>query len=334
MKRLFAAALAAVLTLTLQRLVGDPLLYYGIQRSDASAIQLHEAILHNRVPPNTTWEQMGANATNLRVGVVYLAEAIRRLTNRPVLSVYRAIDTVALWLTFLALAAYLRRWIDDALVLVGMLYAAVVFILTYHYFYFHPWDRIGLLAWIGLLALVRARAFAALLVAIPVAVLIKYDVAAVPLLYGALWVTRDRWRRTTLETAALLAAAVAMFACLRWLLPGGIVSAPGTDSGNDLLRFNLREALAMKLTWPPLLAFGLPVMLGLTCWATLGRELRVMLIFALLIFGVFLVGSYVREVRAQMPILVLLLPPALVAARQLLEPAHPQHSRAVEAFHR
>ena len=83
---------AASLTLALQKWVGDVTLYNPALRQ--SQLVLHQAILSNRLPPEyESWSELGANGTNVRIGAVYVAEALQRLTHLDLFQVYRAIDT-------------------------------------------------------------------------------------------------------------------------------------------------------------------------------------------------------------------------------------------------
>ena len=62
----------------------------------------------------------------------------------------------------------------------------------------------------------------------------------------------------------------------------------------------------------------MPLALSVGGWSILNRELRVLVGFAVFLLGIFMTAGYVREVRTEMPVLLLLLPPALVALEAIL----------------
>src|SRR5262245_3598086 len=122
--------LAAMLTVTLQQWTGRLSIY-----SDALAekrLILHDAILHNRRPPEG-WHEVGADRTNVRIFTVYLAEGLHRATGTSILTAYKLIETIALFAVFLGLFAYVRAWAPPLLALVGLLYFAVAMTLSYHF---------------------------------------------------------------------------------------------------------------------------------------------------------------------------------------------------------
>lgn len=81
---------------------------------------LHEGILHNRLPAGAqTWKDLGANSVNTRVGVVYFAEAVRRLTGEDVNNVYRVIDSIALFAALIVLFVYLRTFVPESYALLA-----------------------------------------------------------------------------------------------------------------------------------------------------------------------------------------------------------------------
>src|SRR5262249_62200481 len=83
--------LAAMLTLTLQQWTGRLSIY-----SDALAEKrqiLHDAILHNRRPPEG-WHEVGADRTNVRIFTVYLAKELHRATCALIVTCYKRIDTL------------------------------------------------------------------------------------------------------------------------------------------------------------------------------------------------------------------------------------------------
>jgi hypothetical protein len=92
--------------------------FYSQVRSKTLA--LHEGILHNRLPAGAqTWKDLGANSVNTRVGVVYFAEAVRRLTGEDVNNVYRVIDSIALFAALIVLFVYLRTFVPESYALLA-----------------------------------------------------------------------------------------------------------------------------------------------------------------------------------------------------------------------
>jgi hypothetical protein len=309
------ATLVAVLTLTLQSWVGGVTIYRP-ELAD-KRLTLHEAILHNR-PPGQSWVDGGAARTNVRVFTVFMAEGIKRATGMGVLNAYFLLDTTAMLISFILLFAYLESCLPAILSLVGILYFASVTTLTYHLHYFHPWDRLSTLCWLIAIMLVRAQRFWALLALLPVAVAVKWDIIAIPAFY-ALGRWPGRWDRSyLLRTVALLSVAAGTFVALSLALPNG-----GREAANIVsevprrLDLNLQQVLALKLSYPPLLAFALPVLLAVVGFRDAPFFDRACCVFAALLSLTLLLLSNFAEVRAHMMILILLMPTALIGTAKL-----------------
>ncbi len=99
------------LTVVLQAYVGHSTLY-SKELQDRRE-ELHYAILLNKAPRAGNWDDVGASSLNIRVGAVYLAEAIHTVTRLDINTVYVLIDTVFLFAAVLALFFYLRIWLTD-----------------------------------------------------------------------------------------------------------------------------------------------------------------------------------------------------------------------------
>src|SRR5688500_17531523 len=85
------SALIGVVTIGLQVWLGGTL--YSPENAPRRAA-LHEYILHNRLPLDVQWDDLGAsNGLNIRIGVVLLAEELRRALNAAVIRAYFLIDT-------------------------------------------------------------------------------------------------------------------------------------------------------------------------------------------------------------------------------------------------
>jgi hypothetical protein len=303
--------LAGVLTVTQQRWVG----YYTIYDHALAEkrLALHNAILHNEPPLGKTWREIGANRTNIRILAPYLAEGAHLATGIPVLKVYALLDTVTLFSIFLVLFAYLSAWLPPSFALVGLLYFAFVSTLTYHLHYFQPWDRLSLLCWLVGTILIRDNRLIALLVLLPIAITVKWDIIALPGLYWLAYWSRGSHRSVMLRTLALAGVSVVTVFVLTRAFPGGVeVLEAGT------LSRNWSVLVALHLGYPPLLAFGLPLLLAAFGLGSAPRFLRASGLFAVALFVPLVLNSNFAEVRAHMMILVLLLPTALIGLARLV----------------
>ena len=303
--------LAGSLTLVLQKWVGGLTLYES-GKSDAR-LTLHRAILHNTVPAGyRSWAEVGANGTNIRIAVVYFAEAVHRFTGVDVLQVYRWLDTTALFASFLLLLAYLRQTSPPIYALVGLLYVAAILPLTYFFAYFHPWDRLSLACWIALLILLRAKRLLAFTVLLAISMTIKHDVVLLPALYFLAYVTHNDWKSVAVRTLLLFVLTFGILLSLRILLPGG--SEP-TDLIVGLQK-NWRGFVATLYSYPPLLGFTVPVILALLGFRQADRFSRASVLFAILLLPIFIIRTNFIEIRAEIPMLLLVLPTALIALRR------------------
>jgi hypothetical protein len=306
--------LVASLTFVLQNWVGEVTIYRP-EIADGRQM-LHEAILNNRLPEgHTSWKELGANDTNTRVGTVYFAESVHRVTGLGVLKIYKFLDTVSLFAALLLLFAYLRQTSPPVDAFVGLLYVAAILPLTYFLYYFHPWDRVSLVCWIALLVLLRRQRLVAFTVLLAISMVIKYDTILLPGLYFLANAARDNWPRIVLRTVLLFAFTFGIWIGMRILLPGGFEER---DLVAQLLH-NLRAFRSTLYVYPPLLGLCLPIILGLVGLRWSDRFSRASVAFGLLLLVPFFTRSNFIEIRAEMPVLVLLLPSALIALRVLCE---------------
>lgn len=306
--------LAGSLTLVLQKWVGDVTLYQSDLKE--RRLMIHEAILHNRLPPGrATWEETGSNGTNTRVAVVYLAESIHRASRVNIMTAYRLIDTVALFAALLLLFAHLRQSAPPAYALLGLLYTAAVLPLTYFFSYFHPYDRVSLLVWIALLMLLRSGRLVAFTVLLAASVPVKHDTILLPGLYFLSNVNRDNWPRVIRNTALMFAVSFGTWIALRLLLPGGY------EERQLIVQMwrNLDAVRATLPAYPPLLCFSVPVILALIGLRWSDRFARASVAFGFLLLVPLVVLTNFIEVRAEMFVLVLMMPSALTALRILCE---------------
>ncbi len=309
--------LVAVIVISLQTWVGDATIY--AQDVEAPRKAMHEAILTQRLPDGRTWADWGALSMQKRVGVVYMAETIRRATQWRIGTVYKLIDTVFLFIALLALFAYLRRWVSDYSALVGMLYFSAVLPLTYFLHFFHPWDRLQLCLWLLLLWLAEARRFAWLAVLLPLSVVVKFDTLLFPAFYLLLHWKRDGRGRVLIESAALMAIAWGVNHAL-----GQIFADPAEGSRFELtsvmakVQGNFDKFVAMNLRYPPLLVHGLPLALACIGWRRQPRFVILSSLFGFAMLLIYVLLTNFEEVRTHMMVLVLLLPAALMTLERLL----------------
>jgi hypothetical protein len=306
--------LVSSLTLVLQKWVGGVTVYQP-ELAERRQI-LHEAIFHNRLPHgSSSWTEAGANDVNVRVGTVYFVEFLHRASGFNVLTIYQVLDTVALFAALLLVFGYLRQTNQPPYALIGLLYVAAILPLTYFFGYFHPWDRVSLACWAGLLMLLRNErliAFAVLLVA---SIIIKYDTVLLPTLYFLAKVTRQNWPQVALRAALLFALSFGVWIGLRLLLPGGFEERHLIAQ----LLSNLRDFRATWYAYPPLLGLGLSILLAFAGLRWSDRFSRASVVFGLLLLVPFFTRSNFIEMRAEMPVLLLMLPSALAALRVLCE---------------
>jgi hypothetical protein len=325
-RMLFLFGLAATLTLTLQEWIGERTIY-SAEMMEAREVA-HAAIYTNHLPPGVrTWDSIGMNGVNIRIGVVALAELLHRVSGARVGHVYHVIDSVALFTSFVLLFLFLRRRAPDAQALVGVLFYAALMPLTYFLYRYHPWDRVSFLLWLVLVMLLERRRLVAFGVVLAAAVFVKYDVVVLPGLYFLMEVNRQSWRRVTIQTIGLFAVGFAVYLALLQVFPGG-------SEDRQLLhqmRLNLTVFREMHLRYPPLLMFGFIgtlALYGLRFTDRFGRACAAMAV--LVSIPLFVMTNFV-EVRAETMMLLLLLPAALAGMSRLLEDAPVRLPEDIEA---
>jgi hypothetical protein len=315
-------ALCLVLATTLQEYVGKPILYTDAYWESAQV--LHQALLAGHPPEGTTWRELGANGTSHRVVVPLLAQSLSDLTGVELRRVYYGIDFTSLVALFALLFLYLRRWLPVGWSLVGILYLAGVLPTTYHFFYFHPWDRVSELVWLGALWGVRERRPLVLALVLAFGMLVKFDLLFVPLLYAAATWGEGTRRRTLLVTAGLLAATFGVLALATSLRPDAAGGGYLTHV-HEVVAANVADARQSGWAYAPLLLLLLPAACGAAYRPTASdahpRLLRWLAPFALLHLPLYALASMFREARAMVPLLLVLLPPALLWARARFERA-------------
>lgn len=308
---LLLVLLCGVMTSIQTYFVGNETIYSRVY--DARRLALHHAILTN-TPPAGGWTAVGAENLNIRLLVVELAEVVARATGLSILKVYKIIDIGFIFLTLLMLYAFLGRDFEPVYRVVGLLYVGCVLPLTYTLHYFHPWDRPGTFLWLAAMWATVNDRFVTLAVIIVIAVTVKFDAVVLPTLYFLARISRGHWRRVSVRTALLFAAAFGTFIALSLAYPGGFMqwNAAATVSNN------LRELVRMNVHHPAALAFAVPVALALAGVRDAGRFARAAAAVAggLLLFQFVTVNF--NEFRAQMGAMLLLLPAALFGLRRVV----------------
>jgi len=317
------ALLAAAITLALQAWLGPVTIYApGLE---AKRLMLHQAIVANAPPPGG-WAAVGAASQNIRVTAVYAAQMLHKASGIDILRAYMVLDTVFLFTALMGFALYLKRWMEPVWCLVGMLYFAAILPLSYFQHAFQPWDRMLLLTWLLLLAAIRGAHFWAALFGLGVAMTIKFDTALIALLYGMTYLSRNRFVRTLAECAGLVFVAWAVLALLKWALPAPAEPARFSLSlASAQIAMNLQDFVVLNLRHPVLLAWAPLAFLALWGLQRRSRFLIAGVAFASVLSVVWASFTVYAEMRAQMPLLFLLLPPALLTLREWLAPPNSAH---------
>jgi len=314
-----AIALAGVIAVTLQAWVG-PLTIYHSDLTEKREI-MHDAILANDPPPGG-WHAMGANGINIRIVAPNLAELAHRVTKIPLSRVYQIVETIALFSALLLLFPLLRRWLPPEYCVIGVLYVGVCLVLTYFLHFFHPEDRLSLVAWISLLLLLRGGRMLLFTACMLIGIAIKWDMVLAPALYWLNTVTRTSWRRPTAVTILLFAISFGFAGLLRLVIfPGGFDKYDELGIVSQVIHqiaYNLGVMLDYHIAYPPLLVFAIPTILAVRGLRGAPRFVIASFAFGFLLAVPFFVLSNFIEVRAQMASLVMIAPAALLGLESLL----------------
>lgn len=318
--------LLATITIGLQSWVGDQTIY---SRSlEQKREELHFGILTNEAPGGGSWGAVGALSIQKRVGVVYLAEGLRKLTGLTVGKIYKLLDSVFLFISLFSLYFYLRKWLPDSYCLLGVLYFCATLPLTYFFQLFHPWDRLQLAIWIGLLYLLADRRFLLLALGLVGSILVKFDTVLLPFLYFLVYFSTSQWQRVSFESLVLLVLAFGTYGALGLVFPAPLDGSHFTwDGARGVLQGNLQKFVEMNIRFPPLLVHALPLFLSMLFLRSKERFVWASLVFGLGLSAVYVLFTHYEEVRAQTVVLVLALPSALMSVRYFLENHEPELAR-------
>lgn len=308
----------ATIVVVMQSWVGSRTIYSVELRAKRET--MHAAILTNTPPPGG-WIAYGAATTQMRVGAVYMAQGLIDLFSLSVDKAYKILDTVFLGLALVGLFYYLLAWVPPPYAAIGMLYVASILPLTYLLHAFHPWDRPQFAIWVLMLWLVHRGAVWWLCLALALSMLFKFDSVLVPGLFFLAHVRRETWRRVAAQTFLLAAVSLGIYIGLRWSFPAEPRAGSMVETISAQVIRNLGHLAEYTISHPPLLAFALPTLLCLSRVRTIPRFHQAGLALGAAMMLIWFLFSEFREVRAQMPFMLLVLPPALIALREILQPA-------------
>jgi hypothetical protein len=317
---IFLCVFTLLATIVLQRWIGAMTVY--APELEKSRLELHAAILANRPPDGKTWESLGARNTNTRAATVWLVEGMHRVARMPVLKAYFIIDTAGVWISLLLLFVLLRQWFEPIYCVLGVLYFVSVLPLTYLFYFFHPWDRLSQCLWILLFLCIKRGWFAGLALTLVVSMVVKYDTVPVPAIYWLANVTRSAFWPVTLRALFLLAIALSALVGLAIEFPGGTSGPVTADDALARIAANAEALGRMNLIYPPLLMHLLPAALALVGWSRTDRVARAAVVVGLAcLVPLWFIASNFHEMRAQVPLTILLLPAALCGVQRILHTA-------------
>jgi hypothetical protein len=273
---------------------------------------LHDAILNNEVPDGKTWRDLGANGTNLRVGVIYLAEFLSQSLNIHISTSYKYIDMISLVLAIMLIFKLLLRFVKIEEALIGVLFIAAILPMTYSFHYFHPWDRISLVLWLVMFISIFSNKPLLLASTMVLAILVKSDAMVIPLMYFLVHIGRDNYLRIFIISFVLTILSFGEVLILREVL----MHEASRNAGQIIQ--NYHHLLHHNITHPAVLGLALPVILSIYAFKKSDRLIQGATLFGLILLLPHLTMVNFREIRAQMPVLVALLPGALIGLRLVI----------------
>jgi hypothetical protein len=314
MRKVILVVWAATLTLVMQLWVGGATIYRPELAPRVEAA--HRAILENVPPDGKSWSASGMNTVNIRVIAVWAAEFMHRSTGLSVTKSYRLLDTVGLFAGLMLLIPYLRLGVSAPYAIIGALFFGTLLPLTYQLFFFHPWDRLGLVSWLALLWLLRQDRILPFALLLPVSVALKFDVILLPGLFLLFRFVRGdaEKARTILVTALLFAVSFGTYLGLQWWRPGGSEAVPAAL----ILHDNIASLRGLNIAYPPLLAFAVPVVLALSGFSRLTAWAKACLLFGMGLLVIYALRSMLAEYRTEVPVMLLFLPAMLESLAALL----------------
>jgi hypothetical protein len=311
-KRALLVLLMGVASIVEVNFVGDTTIY-SLKLAN-SREELHESIVHNH-PPAGGWAERGANdALNIRIAIPYLVEFLHNETGVRVLQLYKGVDLICIWLALIIFFAYLNEHFTAWESALACLYFAAILPLTFAFHFYHPYDRASLVAWLLAIWCARAQRFWEFSAVTILAVLIKYDAIVLPGLYFFGNATPQTWRKYAFRASAIGIILFSIFVGLFLLLSGFYVWIDYVD----LTLRNLEMMIWNNLLYPPILAFGLPLVLAILGYKISDQFMRASVWFATMIAAILIVATNFEEVRAEQMLIPLLAPAALCGLRRIL----------------
>lgn len=309
--------LSAILTLILQEWVGRSTIYS--EKVVDKRLLLHNIILKNQLPEGKTLKDYGATGCNIRVFTVYLCELLHQISGLSVAKMYRIIDSVCIFLFYPLLFYFLSRWFNPVYSLIGILYYACISVLTYYLFYFHPWDRMSQLFWIVLLIFLYNNRIIPFTVLLIITMTVKFDVILLPGLYLIYQISKDNWKRISIITAGLFLVTFSISLILNIFFYS---ESPPINLERIIwqIRVNWEDMVVLNIAYPPLLGFTLLFILTFHKFFSKDRFMWASALFGIILLIFFFSFSNFQEIRAQMPVIILMLPSALTSLRMMFEP--------------
>jgi len=210
---------------------------------------------------------------------------------------------------------FLRKWFTKEYSLIAILFLAMLLPATYAFHSFHPWDRLGVLTWLLFAWAAREDKVWLCVVILAVAVLNKYDAVVLPGLYFLAHVSKQTWKTVIVKTGLMFILGLGIYISLKFAFPGGDVSR---DIFATMTR-NIHTMLEMNISYPPILAFTIPVIFSLFAWRSIDQFQRASFLFALLVLigPLFLLTNF-EELRAEFALLMFMGPATLTGLHNTL----------------
>jgi hypothetical protein len=282
--------------------------------------ELHRAIMDNHPPGEGTWGDSGANNVNVRVGVVWIAEHLSRITGKSTDFIYRAIDLLALFAALVCIQALLKHWYSPVEAILGLLLFCLLLPLTALDHYFHPWDRPMLFLWAAMILASVNKRVVLFAIFLTISVIVKLDSILAVGMILFLYARTGNWRQATGTTLIVAAIGAVPLAALLILYPGG-------QEPIDVLQQvskNVSVAAELGFAYPPLLTHGLFLMLGIAGWGKATILMRRLWVFGLILLIPHALATNFMEVRAQIGTMLCMLPLALRGVLSISELAGPR----------
>lgn len=308
----FVVLVCAVITLVQIQYVGNFRIYQEDLRQ--KRLEMHEAILANSPPAGTTWGQIGANGVNSRVGVVYMVEIVHNIAYINILFLYKLIDALSIFIYLFLIYLFLNYWHPKPYCLIGVLLTGAILPLTYALHCFHPWDRISLVFWLVLLFALRRNRLITFTLVLPISMIFKNDTLILPGLYFIANIGKNNWRHVTVVTSLLSVMTLGLNFALVKIYQDGLVY----PDYYDMFKHNISVIIRMNIDHPTILGLLIPALLALIGYKHGDKFSRSCAIFTVIPLSIAMAMVNFREIRALMPVFVLLMPLALFGLRNVL----------------